>query len=58
MLVAGVGIGGVQLLLQGIVAFAAMLFREADLAALLSAVTAEFVDAFFGDWIDCERHKD
>jgi hypothetical protein len=44
----------VELCFERVVALPAVVFFEADFAAFLSAVAAEFVDAFVCLWVDDE----
>jgi len=51
---ASVRIDRIEFRLERVVALPAVVFFEADFAALLSAVAAEFVNAFVCLWVDDE----
>ena len=44
----------VEFRFECVIALAAVVFFEADFAAFLSAVAAEFVNSFVGLWVDDE----
>jgi hypothetical protein len=46
----------VELGLESFIAFAAVVFGEADFTAFFAAIADEFVDALFSLWVDDECH--